>query len=195
MGHSFCILTLYTLLHYRYHRQCCNDQSLLLIIRNELYPGLNRDYSILELADSIKTLNNNGTFQYMLDANSRRHWGGIFEAPTSYRLVVVKVFLNCTYFVLRDHTSPLIKRLCEDAKGKYIAYKLKYCKLVVRKRKLQIAKKMLVDIFYKISYILINSCNFSALNFFPFWQVSFNLKSVSCGLLIHASQVMQKRGL
>jgi len=52
--------------------------------RNELYPGLNRDYSILDLADSIKTLNNNGTFQYMMDANSRRHWGGIFEAPTSY---------------------------------------------------------------------------------------------------------------
>ncbi|XP_066014989.1 uncharacterized protein [Pocillopora verrucosa] len=52
--------------------------------RNVLHPGLNRDYSILDLADSIKSLNNNGTFQYMLDAHSRRHWGGIFEAPTSY---------------------------------------------------------------------------------------------------------------
>ncbi|PFX13518.1 Disintegrin and metalloproteinase domain-containing protein 9 [Stylophora pistillata] len=52
--------------------------------RNTLYPGLNRDYSILDLADSIKSLNNNGTFQYMMDAHSRRHWGGIFEAPTSY---------------------------------------------------------------------------------------------------------------
>ncbi|KAJ7386461.1 metalloendopeptidase [Desmophyllum pertusum] len=52
--------------------------------RNEFYPRLNEDYSILGLADSIKNLNNNGTFQYMLDANSRRHWGGIFEAPTSY---------------------------------------------------------------------------------------------------------------
>lgn len=61
--------------------------SFYFLIRNELYPGLNRDYSILDLADSIKTLNNNGTFQYMLDANSRRHWGGIFEAPTSYRLI------------------------------------------------------------------------------------------------------------
>ncbi|KAL9951076.1 hypothetical protein ACROYT_G043672 [Oculina patagonica] len=52
--------------------------------RNELFPGLNRDYSILDLADNIKNLNNNGTFQYMMDANCRRHWGGIFEAPTSY---------------------------------------------------------------------------------------------------------------
>lgn len=68
--------------------QYCHDQLLpffLLITRNELYPGLNRDYSILDLADNIKALNNNGTFQYMMDANSRRHWGGIFEAPTSYR--------------------------------------------------------------------------------------------------------------
>jgi len=68
--------------------QYSHDQLLsffLLIIRNELYPGLNRDYSILDLADNIKALNNNGTFQYMMDANSRRHWGGIFEAPTSYR--------------------------------------------------------------------------------------------------------------
>ena len=55
------------------------------ISRNALYPGLNRDYSILDLADSIKSLNNNGTFQYMMDAHSRRHWGGIFEAPKSYR--------------------------------------------------------------------------------------------------------------
>ena len=69
----------------------------LLIIRNELYPGLNRDYSILELADNIKNLNNNGTFQYMLDANSRRHWGGIFEAPTSYRLISSSKGF-CTYF-------------------------------------------------------------------------------------------------
>ncbi|KAJ7351656.1 metalloendopeptidase [Desmophyllum pertusum] len=52
--------------------------------RNEFYPRLNEDYSILGLADSIKNLNNNGTFQYMLDAKSRRHWGGMFEAPTSY---------------------------------------------------------------------------------------------------------------
>ena len=65
------------------------NHNLFMPFRNELYPGLNRDYSILELADNIKNLNNNGTFQYMLDAYSRRHWGGIFEAPTSYRLDVV----------------------------------------------------------------------------------------------------------
>lgn len=52
--------------------------------RNEVHPGLNRDYSILDLADGIKDLSSNGTFQYMLDANTRRHWGGIFQAPTSY---------------------------------------------------------------------------------------------------------------
>ena len=51
-----------------------------------MHPGLNRDYSILDLADGIKDLSGNGTFQYMLDANTRRHWGGIFQAPTSYRL-------------------------------------------------------------------------------------------------------------
>ena len=60
--------------------------NISVISRNALHPGLNRDYSILDLADSIKSVNNNGTFQYMLDAHSRRHWGGIFEAPTSYRL-------------------------------------------------------------------------------------------------------------
>lgn len=59
--------------------------NISVISRNVLHPGLNRDYSILDLADSIKSVNNNGTFQYMLDAHSRRHWGGIFEAPTSYR--------------------------------------------------------------------------------------------------------------
>ncbi|KAL9951073.1 hypothetical protein ACROYT_G043669 [Oculina patagonica] len=45
--------------------------------RNGLFPGLNRDYSILDLADSIKNLNNNGTFQYMMDANSLD--GGLTE--------------------------------------------------------------------------------------------------------------------
>lgn len=53
-------------------------------IRNQLIPALHKDYSILKLADSIKNLSNNGSFQYMMDANSRRHWGGIFQAPSSY---------------------------------------------------------------------------------------------------------------
>jgi len=52
--------------------------------RNQFHPALNKDYSILDLADSIKSLSNNGSFQYMMDANSRRHWGGIFQAPSSY---------------------------------------------------------------------------------------------------------------
>ena len=73
--------------------------------RNEFFPGLDRDYSILGLADSIKNLNNNGTFQYMLDAHSRRHWGGIFEAPTTYRLDTLNAFV-------RHYFSIYIKGLC-----------------------------------------------------------------------------------
>ena len=53
--------------------------------RNRLRPAFNADYSILDLGDTIKSLSNAETFQYMLDANQRRHWGGIFEAPMSYR--------------------------------------------------------------------------------------------------------------
>ncbi|XP_074614387.1 uncharacterized protein LOC141874129 [Acropora palmata] len=53
-------------------------------LRNKFHPGLDVDYSILNLADIIKNLSNNGSFQYMLDAKSRRHWGGIFQAPSSY---------------------------------------------------------------------------------------------------------------
>ena len=111
---------------------------MLFPIRNELYPGLNRDYSILDLADSIKALNNNGTFQYMMDANSRRHWGGIFEAPTSYRLISCDMFLLNLLFV-GEIASPLFKRLYvvvrEDGKGKYTPYnsnivKWKYIKEV-----------------------------------------------------------------
>ncbi|XP_073247149.1 uncharacterized protein [Porites lutea] len=52
--------------------------------RNAFHPALHNDYSILYLADSIKSLSNNDSFQYMMDANSRRHWGGIFRAPSSY---------------------------------------------------------------------------------------------------------------
>lgn len=52
--------------------------------RNPLRPALNKDYSILNLADGIRDLSNNDSFQYMMDANSRRHWGGIFRAPSSY---------------------------------------------------------------------------------------------------------------
>ena len=57
----------------------------LIIFRNQFRPALHEDYSILDLADSIKSLSNNDSFQYMLDANSRRHWGGIFQAPSDYR--------------------------------------------------------------------------------------------------------------
>ena len=59
----------------------------MVIYRNKMHPGLDVDYSILNLADIIKNLSNNGSFQYMMDANSRRHWGGIFQAPSSYRFV------------------------------------------------------------------------------------------------------------
>ena len=58
---------------------------LVRIYRNRLHPALHTDYSILDLGDTIKSLSNGETFQYMMDANQRRHWGGIFEAPMSYR--------------------------------------------------------------------------------------------------------------
>ncbi|RMX44841.1 hypothetical protein pdam_00009262 [Pocillopora damicornis] len=81
--------------------------------RNELHPGLNRDYSILDLADGIKDLSSNGTFQYMLDANTRRHW-----APTSYRLgvKVIRKFNDWEFYWRNaiDQRMPWF-----DAKGTY----------------------------------------------------------------------------
>lgn len=53
--------------------------------RNIDKPSLSRDYSILGLGDEIKSLSGGKTFKYKLEANVRGHWGGIWEAPLSYR--------------------------------------------------------------------------------------------------------------
>ena len=53
-------------------------------MRNMFTPSLDKDYSILGKADSIKSLSNGQYFKYMLDAQERRHWGGIWKAPIEY---------------------------------------------------------------------------------------------------------------
>jgi len=55
-----------------------------VLSRNEEFPSISNDYSILEIADSIKSISNNGTFKYKLDAKAFNHWGGIWEAPITY---------------------------------------------------------------------------------------------------------------
>ena len=56
-----------------------------VLYRNMLRPSLVNDYSILGLADQIKSLSRGRTFRYKLEANRRGHWGGVWEAPISYR--------------------------------------------------------------------------------------------------------------
>ncbi|XP_065054894.1 uncharacterized protein LOC135683537 isoform X1 [Rhopilema esculentum] len=55
-----------------------------VLSRNEDFPSIANDYSILHLADSIKSISNNATFKYKLDAHKFNHWGGIWEAPIQY---------------------------------------------------------------------------------------------------------------
>lgn len=52
--------------------------------RNTNYPSLLKDYSILAKANDIKSLSKSDKFKYMLDARSRRRWGGIWSAPIEY---------------------------------------------------------------------------------------------------------------
>lgn len=53
--------------------------------RNIKKPSLSRDYSILGIGDKIKSLSGGKTFKYKLEAKVRGHWGGVWEAPISYR--------------------------------------------------------------------------------------------------------------
>ncbi|XP_057304821.1 uncharacterized protein LOC130641845 isoform X1 [Hydractinia symbiolongicarpus] len=52
--------------------------------RAPLLPSLHDDFSILDKADTIKALSNGEEFKYMIDAQQRRHWGGIWKAPIKY---------------------------------------------------------------------------------------------------------------
>lgn len=57
--------------------------------RNIDNPSLSRDYSILGVGDQIKSVSGGKTFKYKLEAKSRGHWGGIWEAPMSYRYNII----------------------------------------------------------------------------------------------------------
>ena len=59
-------------------------------LKNPTRPLLSRDYSILEYADQIKALSGAKRFKYRLEANERRHWGGVWTAPMRYRWVITQ---------------------------------------------------------------------------------------------------------
>lgn len=52
------------------------------ILRNENSPSINSNYSIIAWADHIKK--SGSGFQYMIDANTRRSYGGIWTANSNY---------------------------------------------------------------------------------------------------------------
>ena len=56
------------------------ENAILLNQSNPVISGAN--YSIVSYGDYLKK--SGDTFQYMFDANSRGHYGGIFTAPQSY---------------------------------------------------------------------------------------------------------------
>lgn len=55
------------------------------ILRNEPTPSLVANYSIVQWADYIKKANIG--FQYMMEANERNRWGGIWTANEAYSFV------------------------------------------------------------------------------------------------------------
>ena len=55
------------------------------VLRNETSPSNNADYSILAWADYIKRINTG--FQYMMDANTRGSYGGIWTVNQPYSFV------------------------------------------------------------------------------------------------------------
>ena len=61
------------------------------VLYNQLNPSINSNYSIIQWADYIKK--SPSGFQYMLDANTRGSFGGIWTANQSYS------------FISRDNTS------------------------------------------------------------------------------------------
>lgn len=55
------------------------------ILRNETAPTINGQYSIIAYADYLKK--SSSGFQYMIDASTRGHWGGIWTANQAYSFV------------------------------------------------------------------------------------------------------------
>ena len=55
------------------------------ILRNETVPSLVSNYSIVQWADYIKKFNTG--FQYMMEAEARNRWGGIWTANEAYSFV------------------------------------------------------------------------------------------------------------
>ena len=55
------------------------------VLRNELSPSLTANYSIVQWADYIKK--STIGFQYMMEANDRNRWGGIWTANEAYSFV------------------------------------------------------------------------------------------------------------
>lgn len=55
------------------------------ILRNETTPSINGQYSIIAYADYLKK--SISGFQYMIDATTRGHWGGIWTANQEYSFV------------------------------------------------------------------------------------------------------------
>ena len=51
------------------------------LLLNADSPSITSDYSILQYANSMKNTDAD-TFEYMIDANERGNWGGIWSAPT-----------------------------------------------------------------------------------------------------------------
>eukprot|EP00795_Rhopilema_esculentum_P015280 gene15280-6491_t len=77
--------------------------------RNKDQPNMYKDYSILKYVDQIKDNYkiDDKNFEYRLEAHRRGQWGGIWSAPTSYRLngmspsqtnvILLKRFNNWSY--------------------------------------------------------------------------------------------------
>jgi hypothetical protein len=55
------------------------------ILRNETVPSLTTNYSIVQYGDYIKK--SSAGFQYMIEANARNRWGGIWTANDAYTFV------------------------------------------------------------------------------------------------------------
>jgi hypothetical protein len=55
------------------------------ILRNEASPSLSTNYSIVQYGDYIKK--STSGFQYMMEANARNRWGGIWTANDAYTFV------------------------------------------------------------------------------------------------------------
>ncbi|MEY4616580.1 MAG: hypothetical protein RJB66_1540 [Pseudomonadota bacterium] len=57
--------------------------STTVLSLNASTPSLTSNYSILNQGDYIKTISG-GNFQYRIEANASRRWGGVWTAPQSY---------------------------------------------------------------------------------------------------------------